>query len=100
LAAFRDLFVKFNCDEIQSAEVVRQLNADPESEWREYKDGRPISQWQFAAAVAKYKNYPTVIHPTKRADKSPRGYRLADCADAFARFLPPQDSHIRTSKPK
>jgi hypothetical protein len=39
------------------------------------------------------------VHPTKRKNLSPRGYRVTQFADAFARFLPAVP-HIRTSRKK
>ena len=85
-----------NRDDIASAAIVRELTADPDSEWCEYKGRGPITQRQIASLLKNYKIYPGTIHPTGRADDSPRGYRWADFDDAFARFLP-RDPHIRTS---
>jgi putative DNA primase/helicase len=85
---------------ITSAAIVRELTVDPDSEWREFgKNRRPITQGQIASLLKKYEIFPDTIHPTKRADDSPRGYRWADFDDVFARFLP-ADPHIRTQKRK
>ena len=38
---------------------------------------------------------PVVVHPTKRSNSSPRGYKASQFVDVLARFLP-ADPHIRT----
>jgi Protein of unknown function (DUF3631) len=88
-----------NCEDITSAAIVRELIADPDSEWLTYKDRGPITQRQIARLLKNYKIYPRTIHPTGRADDSPRGYRWADFDDPFARFLS-VDPHIRTQPPR
>jgi len=98
LAAVSEIIA--NRDVISSEELVKQLAADPTAEWCEFDRGRtPITQRQLAALLKDYEIFPKVIHPTKRADDSPRGYRRSDFADAFARFLT-RDPHIRTQPPR
>ena len=82
---------------ITSAAIVRELTADPDSEWCEHKGRGPITQRQVAGLLQNYAIYPRTVHPTGRADDSPRGYVWADFEDAFARFLP-ADPHIHTSR--
>jgi hypothetical protein len=96
-AALQDIFA--NRVEIPSAELVQLLAADKDAEWCEYRGSAPITQRQLAALLKEYDIYPVVLHPTGRSDSSPRGYRRADFADVFARFLAP-DPHIRTPDPK
>lgn len=89
-----------NRDVITSEELVAQLTADPTGEWCEFGRSRtPITQRQLAVALKDFEIFPKTIHPTKRADDSPRGYQRADFADAFSRFLP-RDPHIRTRTPR
>ena len=38
---------------------------------------------------------PVVVHPTKRSNSSPRGYKASQFVDVLMRFLP-ADPHIRT----
>jgi hypothetical protein len=38
---------------------------------------------------------PVVVHPTKRSNSSPRGYKASQFVDVLTRFLP-ADPHIRT----
>ena len=98
LAAVSEIIA--NRDVISSEELVKQLAGDPIAEWCEFGRGRtPITQRQLAVLLKDFEIFPKVIHPTKRADDSPRGYRRSDFADAFARFLP-RDPHIRTQPPR
>jgi putative DNA primase/helicase len=81
--------------EITSADLVIQLNADPDGEWIEFRGRGPITQRQVAALLADYEIYPVLLHPTKRAGLSRRGYRRSQFDEVFARF-PPPDPNIRT----
>jgi hypothetical protein len=91
LAALRPLLA--TREQITSAELVELLIADPDDEWAE------ITQRQVAALLAGFEIFPVVLHPTKRASLSRRGYRRSQFDDAFARFLP-NDPNIRTLKPE
>ena len=84
-------------EEIPSAELVAQLSADPDGEWAEFRGRGPLSQRQLAALLAGLEIFPVVLHPTKRASLSRRGYRRSQFGDLFARFLP-NDPNIRTLK--
>jgi hypothetical protein len=81
--------------QITSEQVVQELLADPDSQWHEYRGRGPITKNQVAALLKDFEIRPVVVHPTKRADVSRRGYRAAQFEDAFARFLPPEPN-IRT----
>jgi hypothetical protein len=98
LESLREIFRTCK-EEMPSADVVKKLLADPDGEWGAFRERGPITQRQVAALLAPYEIRPVVLHPTKRSDLSPRGYRRAQFNDAFARFLPP-DPHIRTQPPK
>jgi putative DNA primase/helicase len=88
LAALYPIFATL--EQIPSAELVAQLTADPDEEWVEFRGRDPITQRQVAELLAGYEIYPVVLHPTKRASLSRRGYRRSQFDDAFARFLPQQ----------
>src|SRR6516164_6781805 len=103
LAALHPMFA--TREQIPSAELVAQLTADPDGEWAEFRGRGPLSQRQVAALLAGFEIFPVVLHPTKRASLSRRGYRRSQFDDAFARFLPQQSepkqsehSNIRTRK--
>jgi putative DNA primase/helicase len=95
LAAIQIMFAAGRT-QITSQEVVVELLADPEAPWGEYRGGQ-ITQRQVADLLERYDIRPEVLHPTKRAGLSRRGYRVERFADAFARFLP-ADPNIRTPK--
>jgi hypothetical protein len=88
LAALHPIFA--TREQIPSAELVAQLTADPDGEWAEFRGRGPLSQRQVAALLAGFEIFPVVLHPTKRASLSRRGYRRSQFDDAFARFLPQQ----------
>jgi hypothetical protein len=84
--------------EITSAEVVAALTADPTSEWCDFRGRGPITQTQFAALLRQYQIRPVVMHPTKRAGVTRRGYRATQFKTAWARLLqkPTGEPNIRT----
>jgi len=84
-------------EQITSAELVELLIADPDGEWAEFRGRGPITQRQVAALLAGFEIFPVVLHPTKQASLSRRGYRRSQFGDLFARFLP-NDPNIRTLK--
>jgi hypothetical protein len=101
LAALHPIFA--TREQITSAELIAQLTADSDEEWAEFRGRGPISQRQVAALLAGFEIFPVVLHPTKRASLSRRGYRRSQFDDAFARFLPqqsepeqPEQSNIQT----
>jgi hypothetical protein len=105
LEAIRQMFAA-DCDEIPpgflmphfapiteaitSAEIVERLNADREAEWCAFRGRGPISQRQIAVLLADFEIHPDVLHPTKRASFSRRGYRRVQFDEAFRRYLPSQ----------
>jgi len=97
LAALRPLLA--TREQITSAELVELLIADPDGEWAEFRGRGPITQRQAAALLAGFEIFPVVLHPTKQASLSRRGYRRSQFGDLFARFLP-NDPNIRTLKPE
>ena len=97
LAALRPLLA--TREQITSAELVELLIADPDGEWVEFRDRGPITQRQVAALLAGFEIFPVVLHPTKQASLSRRGYRRSQFGDVFARFVP-NDPNIQTPEPE
>jgi putative DNA primase/helicase len=97
LAALQPIFA--TREEITSAELITQLAADPDEEWAEFRGHDPISQRQVAALLAGFEIFPVVLHPTKQANLSRRGYRRFQFDDAFARFLPQQSEPEQSEQP-
>jgi putative DNA primase/helicase len=74
---------------LASAFIVKRLNANKMGEWCEFDGrGRPITQRGVARLFRPYDIQPGTVHPTGSAKDSPKGYELADFADAFTRYLP------------
>lgn len=96
LGAIRDIFSKSGRKVISSKELVAALTADRDGPWCEYSHGLPISRRQVAVILAPFDVHPGVVHPTKRSNLSPSGYKVEQFAEVFARFLP-ADPHILTS---
>jgi putative DNA primase/helicase len=88
LAAVRPLVT--GLDFIASADLQKQLVADPLGEWRDFRGRGPISQKQMAELFDVFDIYPQVYHPTRRKDLSVRGYVIDEhFTEAFRRNLPP-----------
>jgi putative DNA primase/helicase len=96
LAALDAMFAER--DEIPSEEAVRRLKADPSGEWCEFRNRGPITQRQLAVLLKAYGIRPVVLHPTKRSDFSPHGYKLSQFANVFSRWLPNRSAHPHTPK--
>jgi hypothetical protein len=100
LAALHKIFAsrKFvSRSEITSEEIIVQLRSDRDSVWVDCKGGQ-ITQRQVADLLEQYDIAPHAVHPTKRGNLTLRGYSREQFADVFARFVPSDDPHIRTSQ--
>ena len=86
LASLREVFERYTM--LSSADVVKKLTADKAGEWCEFRGHGPITQRQVALLLDPYDINPGVIHPTKGSTDSARGYKAAQFADVFARYLP------------
>jgi hypothetical protein len=95
LAAIRAIHDATGCKEITSERLVKELIGDRAAVWCEYSRGAAITQRQVADLLEQYDIFPVLLHPTKRKNLSRRGYKIAQFAETFARFLPPA---IRTSE--
>jgi Protein of unknown function (DUF3631) len=98
LTAFNELFAAGK-KVITSESVVAHLRRDPTSIWADFNRGGPVTQRQVAHLLDGFDIQPMTIHPTGRSDHSPRGYKLEQFTEAFARYLL-ADPHIRTPKPR
>ena len=94
LAAIKDLFAAQHTDRLGSKAIVAALTADPTARWSESNRGRPLSEAQLARLLRPFEIYPTSFG-------SARGYRLAECQDAFARYVLPDEvaETVKVSKP-
>jgi Protein of unknown function (DUF3631) len=87
LGDIKAIFTDRNMDRLSSADVVIDLAAILGRPWADYKNGKPITQNQLARILK-----PLGIAPdnVRIGDKVPKGYQLAQFADAFARYLAPE----------
>jgi len=85
LADMRSVFEKRGVDRIPSAKLIDALSGREDRPWSDWRHGRPISARTVADLLRPFGIVPRTI---RMPDKStPKGYRLADCRDAFSRYL-------------
>jgi Protein of unknown function (DUF3631) len=90
LAALQPMVTKVAKHEVlASAEIVKQLAANPDSEWCDFRNRGPISQKQVATLLAEYEIFPDLLRaPGQPRTTAPiRGYRAAQFDEVFARYL-------------
>jgi len=94
LAAIKDLFAAQHTHRLGSKGIVAALTADPTARWNESNRGKPLTEAQLARLLRPFEIYPTSFG-------SARGYRLAECQDAFKRYVPADepDETVKVSKP-
>lgn len=99
LADIRDIFEE-EPNQISSGDLIPRLVEIEESPWGDIK-GKPINTIKLAALLRPYGIRPGTI---RIGDKTPKGYRAVDFADAWRRYLPktndkpatPQQSGVAT----
>lgn len=84
LGDIREVFETRKADKLSSADLLAALIGDEEKSWATYNRGRPMSPKQLSNRLKGYGIKPAVI---RIGLATPRGYRLADFDDAFARYL-------------
>ncbi len=85
-------------DKMSSAELADHLAKIEDRPWAEWKAGKPITP----AALARQLGPFGILSGTIRLDggHTLKGYKRADFADAFARYLPtPEDQSVTPSQP-
>jgi putative DNA primase/helicase len=97
LAAIKTMFINSSAKVIASKTIVAELIKDPTDIWVAYNHGGAITERQVAHLLSAYDITPVTVHPSGRSNYSPKGYKLEQFEDAFARYLP-DDPHIRTPK--
>lgn len=86
LADLRDLFVARDTDRLATTDILEHLAGLEERPWVDCHRGKPIIARQLARWLEEFKvRSGSVRFPDGRNGK---GYKLADLADAFARYLP------------
>jgi hypothetical protein len=95
LAALKSLFAARHTNRLGSRRIVEALTADRTARWVESNRGKPLSEAQLARLLRSFEIYPTSLGRD-------RGYYLAHCQDAFARYLPWNhlDETLNNDRPK
>jgi Protein of unknown function (DUF3631) len=85
LADIQGIFRKEGADRLSSEDLTNYLVALDERPWAECKGGRPMTKFQLSRLLKDY----GIVSKTVRLDggRTPKGYHLADFADAFQRYL-------------
>lgn len=87
LADLRRCFMKGNRDSYASEELLRYLHGIDEAPWATFtKAGKPMTFRHLAGMLRPYKILPRSVRLS--ATDTPKGYHVADFADAFSRYLP------------
>ena len=90
LADLRELFAMEPRGVLFTAEIVTALHGREDRPWAEYQRGRPITAHQVAALLRPLGV--STNQTVRRGQRTAKGYRGKDFADAWARYLPPQGS--------
>jgi hypothetical protein len=74
-------------DYVTSKDILADLTDDAEKRWAEWSRGKPITEKGVAGLLREYGIVSKSVGPKNQRAK---GYREADFADAFTRYLPPK----------
>jgi hypothetical protein len=69
---------------IGSQQLIDKLTADPDSEWAEWRYGKPISQAQLARLLKPFHIFPEQV---RIGGQQVRGYHRSQFEDAWATYL-------------
>jgi hypothetical protein len=89
LRDLRDLFAACKADRLPSADICKALAAVEDRPWPTLCRGNPITPHRLARMLAVYG---IVAGSIRIGDKTPKGYTLSGCLDAFHRYIPPEKS--------
>jgi hypothetical protein len=96
-----DIRAEFTMDQIKSEELVRILVAMEGHPWAEFdRDGKPLTQNRLARLLKPYRITPGTIRIGPGSKYTAKGYKLAQFADVFERYLPaPSIQTVTPSQP-
>lgn len=97
LSDARDIFARSGADRIASDDLVNKLNAleDADAPWPEWNARHPFTGIGARDVARLLKPYGIFSGSIRLPDgKTPKGYKLADFADAFERYLPPKSETV------
>jgi putative DNA primase/helicase len=88
-----DIKAAFGKQEVMfSSDLVQHLAVDPERPWAEWKHGKPLTQKQLAGLLKPLLIFSRTVHPHGKGGSHGKGYRLEDFEEAFAAYLPGQNT--------
>jgi hypothetical protein len=86
-------------DQIKSEELVRILVAMEGHPWAEFgRDGKPLTQNRLARLLKPYRITPGTIRIGPGPKDTAKGYKLAQFADVFERYLPAPSTTVTPSQ--
>jgi putative DNA primase/helicase len=97
LADLRELFAGEPTGMLYSIDILRELHGREDRPWPEFRDGRPMTARQMAALLRPLGI--TTNQTVRRGMTTGKGYRAADLADAWSRYLPPDSLVTRSQVP-
>jgi putative DNA primase/helicase len=98
LADIRAAFREGATDRIASVALCEALAGREDAPWAEWKAGKPMTPIGLAKLLAPFKVLPRTIRLASGA--TPKGYLLADFAESFARYLPPDPGSRNATPPQ
>jgi putative DNA primase/helicase len=84
LADIRQIFTDKDADQLPSEALVKALVRMDDRPWPEWMNGKPLSKAGLASQLRPFDIRPRTI---REGSTTPKGYRLQDFNDAFARYL-------------
>ena len=94
LADIREVFTD---EQIKSQVLIEKLAAMEGHPWSEFgRNAKPINQNQLARLLKPYKIWPGTIRVELGRKGTAKGYRLAQFAEVFARYLPDSENETVT----
>jgi putative DNA primase/helicase len=95
LADIRDLFTQRGEAHLSSEAIVAHLNKLENRRWAELPpNGKSLSKNRLATLLKQFEVTPRGV---RVGDRTPKGYARADFADAFLRYLPPNEPQQRNN---
>lgn len=88
LADIKRAFDEAGTDVLSSGDLIGKLTADPDTQWSEWKAGKPITQLQLARLLSPFGIAPDRIRVNSQQT---RGYLHEWFEDAWKRYLPGQE---------
>jgi Protein of unknown function (DUF3631) len=88
LRDIKTMFDRSTLDYVTSKAVIDNLTSDPEKPWAEWSRGKPITEKGVATLLHEYSIFSRNVGPKEAQAK---GYRRADFADVWGRYLCPRE---------